>query len=115
MSVSKRVREIRSLLSIKDFAEKLEISASAISNIENGTKNLSIKLARKISALYNVSVDWLYEGDKQEIVQVEALGEYVPLSKYVQILEENSRLKDLLLEKQQRELDYTKNIKDVSK
>lgn len=123
MSVSKRVREIRGLLSVKDFAEKLEVSSALVSNIESGTKGLSIKMARKLSSLYNVSVDWLYEGEKTEVkteVVTDGLKETPPeyvsiMAKYVQVLEENSRLKDQLLEKQQKELQSAKNIADVSK
>lgn len=123
MSVNQRVRELRGLLNIKDFAEKLEVSPQLVSSIESGSKNLSIKMANKLSALFNVSVDWLYNGEKEKPKPDEesnGLKEVPPefasiMSKYVQVLEENSRLKDQLLEKQKQELESAKNIKVVSK
>ncbi len=119
MSVNQRVRELRGLLSVKDFAEKLEVSPQLVSSVETGSKNLSIKMAKKLAALYNVSVDWLYEGTKEQPKlleeRVEPNAEIVTImAKYVQVLEENSRLKDQLLEKQKKELETAKNIADVS-
>ena len=52
MAVNQRVREIRGLLSTKDFDEILEVSPQLISSIESDTKNLSIKLVSKISVIY---------------------------------------------------------------
>lgn len=123
MSVNQRVREIRGLLSVKDFAEKLEVSPQLISSIESGAKGLSIKMANKLALLYSVSVDWLYNGEKEEKkdeTRKETVNESPPeyvsiMTKYVQVLEENSRLKDQLIEKQTKELKDAKNIADVSK
>ena len=121
MSANQRIRKLRGLTSLKDFAEKLGVTSGAVSNIESGGKNLSIKMAKKISALYNVSVDWLYNGDTEPKVSEipneglkEPLVDYELMSKYIHVLEENSRLKDQLLDKQKRQNEKTKNIKDIS-
>lgn len=107
MEANERVRQLRGILSVKDFAEKLEVSPGTISNIESGTKNLSINIARKIATLYNVSVDWLYEGEKENlkaaeenIISQKVNTDYVSMmEKYVKVLEENSRLKEELINK----------------
>lgn len=122
MPDNKRFKQIRGTLSRKEFAKKLEVSYELVSKIETGAKPLSRTLALKISSMFGVSVDWLYDIDAvKEVVEdntkpnIELSNDYVPMQKYLQILEENSRLKDQLLEKQKAELDKAKNIEDVSK
>ena len=101
-----KVRQLRGLLSVKDFAEKLEVSSGTISNIETGTRKLSINMARRIAELYNVSVDWLYEGGEEKMK--EEKGNTVPnilahsneyiylLEKHIKALEEINHLKEYL-------------------
>ncbi|WP_296560302.1 helix-turn-helix transcriptional regulator [uncultured Acetobacterium sp.] len=58
---SQRVRQLRNELNLtqKDFAEKIGLTASALSAYENNTKNPSLIVAKKISENYHVSLDWL--------------------------------------------------------
>lgn len=56
---SKRLRELRGLMSLKDFCKPLGVSVANISNIENGS-GLSSDLAKKICDVYDVSMDWLF-------------------------------------------------------
>lgn len=56
-----RLKELRQKLNItqKDFAEKIGITAAALSSYENNLKNPSIAVAKRIAEVFNVSIDWL--------------------------------------------------------
>lgn len=56
-----RLKELRNTLNItqKDFAEKIGITAAALSSYENNLKNPSIAVAKRIAETFNVSIDWL--------------------------------------------------------
>ena len=58
---SDRLKEFRTSrkISQKDFAEKIGITASALSQYEKNTKNPSIGVAKRIAEVFHVSVDWL--------------------------------------------------------
>ena len=46
-------------LSQRDFAEKIGVTASALSSYEKGQKNPSVGVAMNIAAQFHVSIDWL--------------------------------------------------------
>lgn len=52
------LRESRGL-SNSELADKLELSPSTITRLENGERNASIKTLKKLARFYNVSVDKL--------------------------------------------------------
>lgn len=52
------LRESRGL-SNSELADKLELSPSTITRLENGERNASIKTLKKIASFYNISVDKL--------------------------------------------------------
>lgn len=56
-----RLKELRQKLNItqKEFAEKIGITAAALSSYENNIKNPSIAVAKRIAEAFNVSIDWL--------------------------------------------------------
>lgn len=56
-----RIKELRAELNLSQalFVENLGITTSALSAYENGTKNPSVLVARKIADKYKVSMDWL--------------------------------------------------------
>lgn len=56
-----RLKILRLSLEItqKDFAEKIGITASALSSYENNLKNPSIAVAKRIAETFDVSIDWL--------------------------------------------------------
>lgn len=58
---SQRVRQLRIELNLtqKEFAEKVGLTASALSAYENNTKNPSIAVAVRIAEKHHVSIDWL--------------------------------------------------------
>ncbi len=62
MTIGQRLKEIRGKQTLKEFAEPLGVSPSAISNIENDRAEPSIELALKISDVYKVSLDWFLKG-----------------------------------------------------
>lgn len=52
------LRESRGL-SNSELADKLALSPSTITRLENGERNASIKTLKKLASFYNVSVDKL--------------------------------------------------------
>lgn len=72
-----RLKMLRSDLNItqKDFAEKIGITAAALSSYENNLKNPSVAVAKRIAKTYNVSIDWLC-GLSERIRSDDALQTY---------------------------------------
>lgn len=58
---SLRIKELRQSLGMtqKEFAEGLNITASALSAYEKNNINPSISIAKRIAEVYHVSIDWL--------------------------------------------------------
>lgn len=56
-----RIKQLRQEfgLSQRDFAEKIGVTASALSAYEKGTKNPSVNVAINIASVFKVSLDWL--------------------------------------------------------
>ena len=56
-----RIKKLRQELGLsqRDFAEKIGVTASALSSYEKGQKNPSVNVAIKISTVFSVSLDWL--------------------------------------------------------
>lgn len=48
-------------ISQKDFAEMLDMPATTLSNYENGNRNMSIDVLRKIALKLNLSIDYMLE------------------------------------------------------
>jgi transcriptional regulator with XRE-family HTH domain len=64
MEIGRRIKEIRTAVGITQvkFAERIAISTSYISEIENGLKVVNERTIRLIIAEYNVNEDWLRTG-----------------------------------------------------
>jgi len=64
------LKEIRKKYSLSqaDFAKKLDVSRSAIAQIELGKNNISMPLAKKISKLFKVSIDSLINNNHSDLV-----------------------------------------------
>ena len=60
--ISDRIRELRRKdnMTQEQFAEKIGVTANAISKLECGESKLSIETALSISDVCNVSLDWLF-------------------------------------------------------
>lgn len=65
MTQGERIKEIRKSLdmTLEKFGEKLGVGKTAISNIEKGNRNLTEQMARAICREYNVSYDYLVDGE----------------------------------------------------
>lgn len=65
--IGSRIKEIRNYLECTQnlFANRLGISRSHISNIENGKENPSSSLVRLISAMFHINEDWIWTGEGQ--------------------------------------------------
>lgn len=64
-----RIKELRKMHghTQEELAEQLGISAGHMGKIETGTKGVSIDLMVVISALFNVSLDYLILGKEPEL------------------------------------------------
>lgn len=62
--INKRIKELRNRLNLTqdDFGERIGLSKSGISNIENGTRSVSERHIKLISNIFGVSEDWLKTG-----------------------------------------------------
>ena len=65
MTQGERIKEIRKSLNLtlEKFGEKLGVGKAAISNIEKGNRNLTEQMAKSICREYNVSYDYLVDGE----------------------------------------------------
>lgn len=59
-----RIKTLRKHLGLsgEKFGEKLGITRTAISNIENGNRSLTTQMFKSICAVYGVSEEWLRTG-----------------------------------------------------
>lgn len=64
MTENERVYELRKSLdlTLEKFGERLGVTKVAISNIENGKRNVTEQMKRAICREFNVSIAWLEEG-----------------------------------------------------
>lgn len=82
--MTNRFKELRESLNLnkKQFAEKFDISANTITNIENGKNNLSITLALEIAEKCNVSLDWLYGiSDEKKVAGMDKFNSFFKFKK----------------------------------
>lgn len=65
MTQGERIREIRKALglTLEKFGEKLGVKKNSISQLENGINTLTDQMARSICREYNVSYDYLIDGE----------------------------------------------------
>ena len=70
MTCGNRVKEIRKALelTLEKFSEPLGVTKVAISNIENGTRNLTEQMLKSICREYNVNEEWLRNGTGEMFV-----------------------------------------------
>lgn len=78
----KRLKPLRQLngMSREELAAKLEVSFSTIANYEQGVREPNFKTLRKLSEIFNVTVDYLIENEyaatkNDLLVQVERMVE----------------------------------------
>ena len=63
--IGNRIKECRmkSGMSQRDLAKSLELSDTAISSIERGNNYPSINTIKKISEMFNISIDYILKGE----------------------------------------------------
>ena len=68
MNLTERLKELRKKhkLTQEDFANKIGISRTYYSNIENGTMPLTNHILEMICFKFEVSKDWLLNGENVE-------------------------------------------------
>lgn len=73
MTLNERVREVRKStgLTLEKFAIRLGVTKAAISNIENGNRNVSEQLIKSICREYSVDENWLRTGNGDKIFVLE--------------------------------------------
>ena len=73
MTLNERVREVRKStgLTLEKFAIRLGVTKAAISNIENGNRNVSEQLIKSICREYSVDETWLRTGNGNKMFMLE--------------------------------------------
>ena len=69
-TMNERVREVRQHLGLtmEEFGARLGVSRAAISNIENGNRNLTSQMSTAICKTFNISEAWLQSGTGDMVV-----------------------------------------------
>ena len=64
MTVNERIKIIRTEnnLTLEKFGERIGVTKSTISNIENGNRNATEHMIKSICREFNVNYDWLKDG-----------------------------------------------------
>ncbi|MDE7266087.1 MAG: helix-turn-helix transcriptional regulator [Lachnospiraceae bacterium] len=64
MTINKRVKEIRKSndLTMEKFGERIGVTKSTISNIENGNRGVTDQMFKSICREFNVREEWLRDG-----------------------------------------------------
>ena len=73
MTLNERVREVRKStgLTLEKFAIRLGVTKAAISNIENGNRNVSEQLIKSICREYSDDETWLRTGNGDKMFMLE--------------------------------------------
>ena len=71
--VGERIRQARKEkhLSQAELAEKVQISASHMSDLENGKTNISLEIFMRITEALQVSADWLLQTNIPEVSKIQ--------------------------------------------
>ena len=82
MTVNERVKVIRNTekLTMESFGEKLGVGRTAISNIENGKRNVTDQMIKSICREFNYCEEWLRNGiepKQPEKLDEDELAEYI--------------------------------------
>jgi len=80
--VNERVRELRKFLGLsgEKFGEKLGITRGAVSNIENGSRNVTEQIIKSICREFGVSEEWLRTGEGEMLVPVTTDDEFAMIA-----------------------------------
>ena len=104
MSIGERIKKSRNALrlSLRDLAEKVELSASFLSQIEQGKASPSIENLKKIANFLDVRVSYLIE-DEEEKKNSDLMRK--DQRRYVESLDSNTRIALLSSTKIDRQME----------
>ncbi|WP_278999458.1 helix-turn-helix domain-containing protein [[Clostridium] scindens] len=73
MTQGERIRELRKSLkmTMEQFGEKIGVTKSTISNIENGNRNATEHMVKSICREFNVDYIWLTTGDGEMFIDTD--------------------------------------------
>ena len=73
MTQGERIRELRKTLkmTMEQFGEKIGVTKSTISNIENGNRNATEHMVKSICREFNVDYIWLTTGDGEMFIDTD--------------------------------------------
>ncbi len=82
MTINDRVKEIRKteVLTMENFGEKLGVGRTAISNIENGKRNVTDQMIKSICREFGYREEWLRDGIEPKQppkLEEDELAEYI--------------------------------------
>lgn len=68
--MNERIKELRKVLNLtmEKFGERVGVTRSAMSNIENGNRNLTEQMLRSICREFSVNEEWLRTGEGEMFV-----------------------------------------------
>ena len=68
--MNERIKELRKMLNLtmEKFGERVGVTRSAMSNIENGNRNLTEQMLRSICREFSVNEEWLRTGEGEMFV-----------------------------------------------
>lgn len=114
--IGNRINKRRVALHIDfgDFAKQLNISASALENIEKGKQKISIDLLSEIADLLKLNKMYLLTGieNKNIVESLKVLNNYIDFFKMVQSMSEKNRERLFNIIKNQK---FSKNSRKNSK
>lgn len=81
MTQGERVKEARKALglTLEKFGERVGVGKTAISNIENGNRNVTDQMAKAICREFNVDYFWLTEGTGEMFVDKDIDTQFMDL------------------------------------
>ncbi len=115
--MNERIKELRKTLNLTmdKFGARVGVSKSAISNIENGNRNVTDQMFKFITSEFNVNEDWLKTGNGKMFVETKE--DYIAdLSKRYNLDELDIKIVEsyLALDDDSRQVikDYIHNLAD---
>lgn len=91
MTQGERIRELRKTLkmTMEQFGEKIGVTKSTISNIENGNRNATEHMVKSICREFNVDYIWLTTGDGEMFVDTD--DDFIERIDHIMVGEDDAR------------------------
>lgn len=117
MEQGERIRDLRKSLkmTMEQFGEKIGVTKSTISNLENGNRKATEHMIKSICREYNVNYYWLTEGDGEMFIGLpETAIDEVAVEYDLDDFEKGMIVEFLKLTKQERSvlIKYIRSLND---